>query len=239
MKLKNSNLRNIGVFLILLIVFTKSLIRTLYGSNAGAAVVLILGVALIFASNVINGLFHYRFTRYSLLWVVTLAVALFNNYDLKNENTLAITQLAIGTLIVLLLQVNDTWCNSTIRIMKGFSLFHFCAGVLFLFAKGILINHIVPLFRLSESSEYYSKELINQINNGYMTGLTSHYSTMGIYMSIGMCFFASSIFNNKDKVEIKDMTGILIMLVATLLSGKRSALLFPSLAVLIVYFFIL
>ena len=236
MKLKKSNLCSIGVFLILLIAFTKSLIKTLYGSNAGATIVLIIGMALVFAANIVNGKFYYKFTGFSLLWIATLAVALSNNYDLKDGNTMAIAQLIIGTLLVVLLQVNDTWSISTIKIIKGFALFHFCTGVIFLFARNILIKYIVPLFKLSESSEYYSNELINQIHNGYMTGLTSHYSTMGIYMSIGMCFFASNIFNDKDRIEIKDLVGILIMLTGTLLSGKRSALLFPALAVLIVYF---
>lgn len=225
-----------GVFLIILISFTKSLFRTLYGGNTGAMLVLTIGLLLIFISNIKGALLHYKMTLFSLLWLAVLGVALFNNYDLKNGNRLAVAQLVIGTLLVLLLQSNDNWCLTTIKMVKKFSMFNFIVGLFFLFNKTILLRYIVPLFHLDSSSEYYSNELVNQINNGYMTGLTSHYSTMGIYMSIGVCFFAASIFNNKDRIEKKDLIGIFIMLLGTFLSGKRSALLFPTISVFVVYF---
>lgn len=236
MTINKITLCNCGIFLIILIAFSKSLFKTLYGGNTGAMIVLVVGIALTFLSNLRKSKLYFKFTAFSLLWTIVFAIAISNNYDLKYGNKMAVAQLAIGTLLVLLLQTNDLWCSSVIKIVKGFALFNLITGVALLFAKNLLIRYIVPLFQLDASSEYYSNELIQQINNGYMTGLTSHYSTMGIYMSIGMCFFAGSIFNDKDRIDKKDLVGIAIMLIGTFLSGKRSALLFPAISILLVYF---
>lgn len=236
MKIKKSEIRNVGVFLILLVAFTKSFFGFLYGGNSGVIVVLIIGIIFILLPYLVRMKLPYKITKFSFYWSAVLLVALSNNYDLKNGNIMVAAQLIVGTLLVLILQDNDLWCAPAVRMFKRFVLFHLTAGIMFLFAKGVLIKYIVPLFRLGDSNEYYSSEIIRQINQGYMTGLTSHYSVMGIYMSLGMCAFASALFNDNDKVEKYDLVGVLVMLVATFLTGKRSAMIFPLLAVLIVYF---
>lgn len=236
MKINKRTLCGCGIFLIILIAFSKSLFKTLYGGNTGAMIVLVVGISLILLSYSKRAKLHFKFTVFSLLWIIVLAIAISNNYDLKYGNIMAVVQLVVGTLLILLLQTDDLWCLSAIKIMKGFALFNLFTGVVLLFNKRLLIQHIVPLFHLDASSEYYSNQLLQQINNGYMTGLTSHYTTMGIYMSIGMCYFASSIFNDKDRIDKKDLIGTTIMLIGTFLSGKRSALLFPLISILLVYF---
>lgn len=236
MVINRETIRKFGIFLILLVPFTKSLFRTLYGGNTGVIIVLFIGISMVLLSQIYQYKIKIKITFMALLWLGVLIIAICNNYDWKNGNKLAVIQILIITFLMIILQNDDSWCIDAIKITKIFTLFYLITGVILLFFKNALIRYIVPLFKLDASSDYYSSNLIQQINNGYMTGLTAHYSTMGIYMSIGMCFFAGNIFNDKDKIEKQDLIGLAVMLIGTFLCGKRSALLFPTIAVLIVYF---
>lgn len=237
MKLKRSSLYNIGIFLILLIAFTKSLYKTMYGGNSGAIVVMIVGCVLILISCLLQnkGVIRPSFNKMDVLWIIVLIIATYNNYDIKNDNLLPFVQLFIGTFLVIFLKSDDNWCEKAIKYVKFFTMFYLITGVILLIFKGFLISYIVPLFNLHTSPEYYSASLLSQINSGFMTGLTSHYSTMGIYMSIGMIFFAGELFTDRDRIKPNHLIVVLVMLIGVLLSGKRSALIFPLCAVLIVY----
>lgn len=232
MKIKRESLCNFGVFLIILIAFSKSFYNTFFGGNSGVALIIIVAVLLIFIFR--KDSLKIKFNLITICWLATLFIALYNNYDLKNGDLLPVLQLVAGTLMIIFLQNDDSWCEKGEKYIKFFAVFYLVTGLILLFFKGFLISYIVPLFDM-ETNNYYSDSLLYQINSGFMTGLTSHYSIMGIYLSIGMCFFAGDIYNNNGKIDFKKSLGLIIMIIGTILSGKRSALIFPLLAVLITY----
>lgn len=237
MKIKVSALCNIGVFIVLFLAFTRSLHRTLFGGNSGVIVILCFACALIIVSYASSNKKNHKpiAQKETFLWVLVLIIALVNNQDVVQGNRLAYMQIIIGTLLIILLQKDDRWCSGGIKYVKWCTIFLLITGIILLVFKGVLKNYIVPLFYLDSTNEYYSESLTSQINNRYMTGLTSHYSTMGIYMSIGFIFALGSIFNNKDRIRLKDLFLSGSMFIGVFLTGKRSALLFPLLAAIIVY----
>ena len=72
-----------------------------------------------------------------------------------------------------------------------------------------------------------------------MAGLTSHYSTNGMYMAIVVIYvFCNTLCINKiSKKYYKPRVILLVTMIALLMTGKRAHLLFTVVAVVVVYYF--
>ena len=237
MKIKISSVCNFGVFVILFLSFTRSFHNRVFGGNSSVIFLLLLAAVMVATSYALS---HHKINKSlirkeTIFWILVLIVSLIRNQDIVQGNWLSYVQIFIGTLLIFFLPMNDRWCCGAIKCVKWITMFLLITGIFFLGFKGLLKSYIVPLFNLDNSSDYYSENLLSQINNGYMTGLTSHYSTMGIYMSIGFIFMLGHIFNNRDRLRFKDIFPVGYMFVGIFLTGKRSALLFPLMAGLTIY----
>lgn len=166
------------------------------------------------------------------IWIPLLVIIFYNNQDIARGIYLYPLIYFVLFLSTLCVVYGIDWMNKTVNVMQIFCVFHLFTGLLLLVNRDILINDIVPLFETSDNAENI---LLQSIENGYMTGLTYHYSTMGMYMSLGVIVSSAFLFNNSEKPKKRNIILFVLMVLGVFLTGKRGAALFSSIAVLFVY----
>lgn len=131
-----------------------------------------------------------------LVWMLIIIIVLMHNYDLK-ESITARQPICYISLFILffILSQTITWVKFFWGVVKIFCTFHLITGIFFLFNKSMLINNIIPLFQVDEN---VIRLLYQAIENGYMTGLCYHYSTMGMYMALGVVAFSDMLLLQKS-----------------------------------------
>ena len=166
-----------------------------------------------------------------LVWMLIIIIVLMHNYDLK-ESITARQPICYISLFILffILSQTITWVKFFWGVVKIFCTFHLITGIFFLFNKSMLLNNIIPLFHVDEN---VISLLYQAIENGFMTGLCYHYSTMGMYMALGVVAFSDMLLLQKSTWIQK--IGFFSMFLGLLLTGKRGPLLAVVLALLIVY----
>lgn len=102
----------------------------------------------------------------------------------------------------------------------------------------IFYNIIYPIVGQNAVDNYY----LIMYRLGYMAGFTSHYSTNGMYLSIGICAaigYTIGIHNNKKTRGLRLISIILtiILLVALLLTGKRGPVLYVGICFFIWFYY--
>lgn len=109
----------------------------------------------------------------------------------------------------------------------------YCIITIFLrFNKDIYINYVVKLFPDTE------ERLIDWYNNNCMAGLTEHYSTNAMLLSVGFIiafsqFMAHIKYRN---IKYKDIFEVGLFSIGVLLTGKRGHVIFIFLTVLVILF---
>lgn len=167
----------------------------------------------------------------AVLWMGLLAVKLWRNYDIASGNYIQMLYYVMCFVITMLFLRYIRWIDSVWPVVRVYAFFHLAAGLFLLVFKDLLLSRIVPLFYLSQSGEYLLHEAIA---NNYMTGLTYHYSTMGMYMAVGAISCAAVMFERR-KVSLGRWAVLAMMLLGIFMTGKRGPLVFTVLALGIVY----
>lgn len=167
-----------------------------------------------------------------VMFTLMFLVILYGNYDVSGGVYVYLLMYAVVFLMTLCLVSGVEWFEKAFRVIQIFCVLHLAAGLFLLFNKDLLISRIIPLFNVGDGAI----ALLHQaINNGYMTGLTYHYSTMGMYMSLGTIAFSGFLFNKNKKIRFREAAVFILMFLGVFLTGKRGALLFTVIAIIWVY----
>lgn len=163
------------------------------------------------------------------LWLILLFVILCKNYEIKQgiyEYLLMYIALFLTTIFLV---SGVQWIDKTIHVIQFFCIVHLTLGLFFVLNKAMLINKIVPLFKTGDSAK---RLLIQAIDAGYMTGITYHYSTMGMYMALGTIFFSGVLYSKeKSKAKILKVILFLLMILGLFMTGKRGPLVFSLISI--------
>lgn len=166
-------------------------------------------------------------------WVVIAAMAMFRNGDFAHSNYTPIMLYISCITVMIAFSYFSGWQKYVIGIMCIFTAFHMITGVYFLINKSVLVRSIVPQFGLDI---YNTARLKTMIYRDYMTGLTSHYSTMGMYMAFGLIVvFFWAFKRNKYKFGVVMSIPVIAAFVCLFLTGKRAHLIFAAVSLLVVY----
>lgn len=165
-----------------------------------------------------------------LLQIILLAsFPVFAMYN--NTWGIANTSYYMCALFMIMLCLNGIWnINLSFKIMYiAYALYGICT-ILFYFTPNFYKNTIVNIF----PDEKF--RLIQTYNSGCMPGLTSHYSTNGMFLAIGLLISCSKmIANNDEKKKWLYNIQAVFFLIALLLTGKRAHLLFSVFGIYVVY----
>lgn len=124
----------------------------------------------------------------------------------------------------------NKWIKYYFEIVFGIYTIYAICTIVFYFTRDLYLNTIVNLFPDTR------QRLIEWYNSGCMAGLTEHYSTNAMFLTVGL-FIAitgcSYLLKNK---KIKGFF-ITLFIVALLLTGKRGHIVFACAAIFALYYF--
>lgn len=217
----------IGLSLLLLLSFNVSLNAT-FLKNTGICVCMIISLmCMLLYTNMNGGLSFIKIKwSYVSIWGTLLIPIIWNNQDMEMGRIIYLLYYLFVISWGFSLVRKSEWDQIAWRIIRFFCLFHFAAGIFFLANKSLLVDKIIPLFNSNESAQ---RLLMTSINQGYMTGLCYHYSTMGMYMAIGVVAYSGVWFQSK-RMKLRDILPSILFLIGLAMTGKRGPILFAILS---------
>ena len=196
-----------------------------------AFLIFIFGVAvLLFLSSS-----RMKIDKYILAWFAIFLISLIRNGDIQQGNFEPSLYFLAGIFVPLLLKKYPIE-RIGYKIIGFYSLIHVFFGFFFLVFPNILKGNIDAFYEVTDV--FYDK-LLYHINSGYMVGITTHYSTEGMYMAFAFVLAASALLyamNVKDSKRINGFVFSAVFLIGLFLTGKRAQLVFAAIAICIVYF---
>lgn len=222
----------IALFIMFLFLYTTSLTTYVYGDRIIAYGTVVLAVVAAVICYFIKGGYNQRIGA-EYCWLIIMGLVVIRNGDIAHSNYPAFMLYICSIIMLIVLSYFSGWQKNAITIMCIFSVFHMLTGVYFLLNRSVLLRRIVPQMRLDA---YNTAKLRRTIHSGYMTGLTNHYSTMGMYMAFGLiALFFWSYKRSKFKVSVGMSAIVITSLVCLFLTGKRAHFIFGVAALLLVY----
>lgn len=114
-----------------------------------------------------------------------------------------------------------------LNIILSMCVFYAVTTIVFYFTPSFYLHNIVNLFPDNR------ERLIDMYNNGCMAGMTSHYSTNGNFLVIGLLLIVSKVKYKKSKLNI---LLIVLFVISLLMTGKRAQPIFGLLTIVVVYY---
>lgn len=192
-------------------------------------------LALLLLAMVILGLNGHNVDKKTFIMVVFLVIiSLYNNYTIKHfdiVNANLVTYLVFLTMLFLccFASVKIYWVKTYLKLSLPIYYIYGAATIIFLFTPDFYKDYIVPLF------SFNSVRLLAWYDAGCMPGLTSHYSTNGMLLSIGvLIIFSRMLLYKRKKTDYFFFFGMVIALICT---GKRAHTLFVLAAMLLLYYY--
>ncbi len=125
------------------------------------------------------------------------------------------------------------WINFYLKGATIFGLIHAFATIILRFLPGVYLGVVAPLYPTT-----YSR-LVNWYADGCMPGLAGHYSTNGMFLVVGLYASVGLALMSKTKELYKRFLPSFIIMIAIMLTGKRSHLFFSIIVLYALYYFYL
>lgn len=168
--------------------------------------------------------------RVDLFWLCALVIVLISSKAAIGRGDYYWCAMYVTlTLSVFMLTARTEWITGAYKLIGMLAMVHVCATiVLYLFSPTLY----------SMTLAHFWDELPGgvSINDAYKAGLTSHYSTNGIYCAVAVLICSCKIIASNTRTA-KDYVKLLLSIIALLLTTKRAHLLFSICAIIVVYFF--
>lgn len=227
-----------ALFLFSLYSFNVSKPTLVFGTSLLANVALITTIFFLFLAIYLKR--EYQLSKKNLKdvlgWIFILALCLLNrNGDMMNEGFPAFSVVKFSICILFFICIRSTCkCFRAIEIVfLLFSGVHALVTIACAIIPGLYMNNILPLFSGISESAYYS--LIGCFKAGMIPGLTSHYSTNAMYITVGVLITGVNLIIAQKK-SLKLFLFFAVYFVALLLSGKRAHCLFAVITLLVVFY---
>ena len=160
---------------------------------------------------------------------VIFLIQIINNYYFKEKSEGKVFLFSVYLLLPFIVLSNEKAKKCMIKLIGFFSIEHIAGTFFVQIFRKFYLNSILPW--LSAGTENVaSRNLMKGLN----PGLTMHYSTNGIYLSIATIYFFSNYIADKRK---KNLILACLAIVALLLTGKRAHTLFTVIACITIYVF--
>lgn len=229
---KSINLLNIIIyvcsFFILLYPFNTSITEQIYKNYTIATLTVVFSISILLLLNL-----NRKITKSEIkIIIVTLFVfiiQIYDNYYIKEKRESLTILFSAFLIFPYVLSKNEKIIMIMQKVLKIFCIEHIIATFFAQFFRDIYTNIVLPWIANGNIIMAYLN-----VKQGYNPGLTTHYSTNGIYLSIAVIYFFSQFLNKRDK---KNMIYSLIALIALLLTAKRAHLLFTVMSCVVLLLF--
>lgn len=150
---------------------------------------------------------------------------------IRTSRTSVETLVLVIMFLLCMCSAQIAWMQPMIKVLFASYIIYLAATIIFCFTPDFYLNTIVNLFPKT------SRRLTSWYIQGYMSGLTNHYSTNAIFLCTGF-LFSISLCLSKAKEKRKPILLIAAaFFVGILLTGKRGPLIFAIAAVYGLYYF--
>lgn len=132
----------------------------------------------------------------------------------------------------------EDWIDKFFKIIMFVGIFYAFFTIISFISSDFYFNFLYPT--LSSISTRVATRLANYYSLGYMTGITAHYSTNGIYIGLGIIPFFVCVIMEKDYIKkgrLATFIAFILIFLALALTGKRAHLIFTIVALIIVMYF--
>lgn len=173
-----------------------------------------------------------------ILFFISFIFVLINNRDIKNTNL--IYPLTYATLLCLVLYFGNksskvksiNWIYKFQKFIYYWGVFSAIATIFFAMFPKVYETIILSITK----DTYYYSSLVYCFRNGYQPGISLHYSTNGIYLTlfIGICFI-NFLFGKRENIN-KNLIILFIAAIALLFTAKRAHIVFSCFSMIIVYY---
>lgn len=164
-----------------------------------------------------------------IVTAIVIGFELFRNYYLKENSEGKVLFFTLYLFLPFIVMSNEYLVKPFFKMIKFFCLEHVCGTFFVQFFKGIYLSYILPWLSNGSDSVAYAN-----IMSGYNPGLTLHYSTNGMYLSISTIFFFCKYLKDKKK---SSLIFTILSSIALLLTGKRAHTLFVIVTCIAIYIF--
>ena len=169
----------------------------------------------------------------SSLLILLLIVLCWMNYNVLHLSLQYEVLFFSCTMLAIVLSNSDKdeWVGSFYNIIRILGFIYSVGTIVSYLNKGIYNNYILPFITNVTKTTLYLN-----LSTYYSTGITNHYSTNAMYISMFVCCMCASLFFSEKKYKIVDFGLLLIGLFALLLTTKRAHVIFVVIAFLITYY---
>ncbi len=216
---------NICCFLILLYPFNSTIANKIYPSYSFIFLSIIGSMIIIL---LLSKKEKFNKIKLSVLAVTILLVfiELINNQYLNHTKVLLFT---IYLFLPFIISVNK---DSIIGIENALNIFcieHITFTYIPIFFKNFYLNKIIPFLTSAQTESLAA----SHFKSGFNPGLTTHYSTNGMYLSIITIYLFSIWLKEKN---LRNTIFVAISIVALLVTGKRAHAIFTILTMIVMFF---
>ena len=189
---------------LIIYIFPSSLIR-----------IVILGILIVFVLYSILQRGHV-ITKQSIFVFFLAAVYMVNNYFVQNHVYASVLIFFSVLLLCIDAEYKIEWVRYTLHMSRWIYWFYAVCTIAFYFMPSFYLGKVVPIF----------PEAANRLRQWYlsgcMAGMTSHYSTNAMLLTVGLVIESVHLLGKKKKNYIPTV----VMAVALLLTGKRGHIVF-------------
>ena len=240
MKLTKAKAASLAVIFLLYYIYMNSMRKVMIPQSSIMVPVILMFVFFltVYSCNfkvVVRG---YMDVAQCISWILIAIYVAFNNTSLVNGlATGGLIQLYVMVGFLLFASATYDWIEIWIRFSKLCVMLHGIATIFFYFSKPMYERFVTVFFTTDTANT-----LMRYYRKGYMCGLSSHFSSNGMILAIGILFFFETIRYQRTKGEkghqlYVSYVCLLILLYALILSTKRSPFLAALAAIVITYIF--
>lgn len=228
--IKNINLKtiitNLCCFVILFFPFNSTIANKIYPKYSLTYISVTIAILVLVLLGNIKRIKKTQLIIFGVTLIIALVEVVTNKYVGSAKMFLFTAYLFLPFAI----SINQDSIDGFKKILKLFAIEHLFFTYLATFFSTFYASNILPFLDSISGSL-----AISHFNSGFNPGLTTHYSTNGMYLSIFCIFFFSNFLCAKNK---KNFIILIIALIGLLLVGKRGAAIFTIIACIIMYFVI-
>lgn len=163
------------------------------------------------------------------LWLIVLLISFINNGYVKNNQPSKWVPFTTMILIVYFLCFKTDWIEAFKKCILIFTFEHMILSWIFWINRGFYLSNVITRF-----PENNRKILIRYSKQNVLMGLTNHFSSSGIYFSIGFILFFS-LYLSAGKSR-KYLLLSIFTYVCLIMTQKRAPLIFVTIAAAFTYF---
>lgn len=171
-----------------------------------------------------------RFSETDIMILLCLVVILVTSgFDFDNITYLV--RFALLFLLVFLMKYDEKMIKIIIVCVVVAGLIHVAATLFLYFDQDFYLRYVYPTFDADTRANLYSWNIVN----GYATGLTVHFSSNGVLISIAFIATSVLLYCNKKKYRWIFAVLTLVSLIALFMTGKRAPLVYTIFAIAVAY----